>query len=182
VTGQPLQQLLGDGRVLPQRAAQIAVQQYGTHPASVLNPHRLVETESLLELLAAHLGSRDVVLAQHQVDDVAGNHAHGHEDDETGEEQSRNERQNAANDVSLHQPFPPQTAATDQPGKCMGVKRLTLSSRKDASSASRSCGRSCWQQAAGIAGELSIKTGDGPVPARRSGSLQQLLQGSRDQL
>ena len=68
----------------------------------VLLPHRLIEAERGDQLVAAELVGRDVVLAQHQVDDAARNEAHRHEHDEAREEQRRNQRQQAAHDIGLH--------------------------------------------------------------------------------
>ena len=94
------------GVALPQRRAEIPAEQDGAGPAAVLLPHRLVEPERRDELVAAQLSGRDVVLAQHQVDDVAGNEAHRHEDDQAGEEQRRHKGQQSAHDIGVHRASP----------------------------------------------------------------------------
>ena len=62
----------------------------------ILLPHRLVEAERADRAdRGDSLSARDVVLAQHHVDDVARDQAHRDEDDEAGEEQRRDQRQQA---------------------------------------------------------------------------------------
>jgi hypothetical protein len=78
------------------------VEEERAEPPCVLDGHRLVEAQRLLKLLAAHLARADVVLRQHEVDDVARDEAHRHEDDEAGEEQGRREREDAAQQIAPH--------------------------------------------------------------------------------
>jgi len=94
--------LVHHGRVGPQRFAKAALKQQRTDPPEVLDIDRLIKTERHFEVGAGLLAGADVILRQHQVDDVAGNHADGQKNDETREDKRRDQCENAADDIALH--------------------------------------------------------------------------------
>ena len=99
---QAVQHFMQHRRRMPERVAQVALQD-GSEPAEVLLGHRPVQAQGLHQLFAAALVGADVVLAQHQVDHVTRNHPDRHEDNEAGNQQCRDQRQQAAQHISAHQ-------------------------------------------------------------------------------
>ena len=72
-------------------------------PASILHPHRHVQSQPTLERCPVHISAtHPLYLTQHGVDDVAGDEAHGEKDDDAQEKQGGDDQQQAPGDIGFH--------------------------------------------------------------------------------
>ena len=98
--GQSKRQLFSDRCVLPQRVAKVALQNVGD-PDEILLVDRFIQTKSGFNHRPVCTGG-DIVLCQHEVDDIAGNEANRSEDDHARKQQGWYDREQSSDDKGLH--------------------------------------------------------------------------------